>query len=86
VCAGTRELIVSAGDGSVARVDRKEMKIIQETKLGGGVLSLGVGVDRVFAIGSNSIVYGVDRDDIGAYHEHILSTHNSLIRQIVFPK
>lgn len=86
ICSGTRELLISAGDGSIARIDKKEMKVLQETKLGGSVNNLVDAFEKIYATSSKSIIYSLDKDDITSYHEHLVSTHSTLVRQIVFPK
>ena len=40
IASNTGDLVIGAGDGSIARINKKTMKIEEETKIGGGVCTL----------------------------------------------
>jgi hypothetical protein len=53
------ELIVGAGDGSIAKINRKTMKIEDEAKIPGGVASLSTTNLSMFMVSTKGTVFNV---------------------------
>jgi WD40 repeat protein len=80
-----KEILICSGDGTLAKISKKTMKLMEETKLKGGLKSMTTNdTDKLFLISSRSIMYHLDLNEINI-HEHLLSTHSKPIKDISFP-
>lgn len=86
LASGSGDLVVGAGDGSVARVNKKTMKIDEEVKVAGGVCSLAQTQISMFILTTKGTVYNVRHTEPLGRHEYFSSGHSQQIRSIVFPK
>lgn len=80
------DLILGAGDGSLVRVNRKTMKIEDETKVPGGVACLSQTSVSLFIVSSKGTVFNVRHSDQLSKNEYFSSGHSNQIKAIAFPK
>lgn len=80
-----KDILICSGDGTLAKISKKTLQLVEETKLQGAVKSMVTNdTDRVMLTSSKSILYNVDLQDLNM-HEHLLSTHSDPITDIAFP-
>ena len=64
------DLIVGSGEGVIARINKRDLTIIEETKVQGVINSMASSQDKLYAITGKGLLYGLDLTGQFSYHEH----------------
>jgi hypothetical protein len=79
---------VAAADGSVAKIDKKNMTVIDETKMGDsdmGIRSLASSSDKIYALDSNGDLHQASCTEPLAANSIFMTSSVYKIGDIVFP-
>jgi hypothetical protein len=74
------DLILGAGDGSVAKVNRKTMKIEEEIKISGGICALAQTSISMFIVSMKGTVFNVRHSETLGKYEYFSSGHFTVIK------
>jgi len=70
------QLLLGAGDGFIARVSRKTMKIEEEVKLPGGVCSISQTSNSLFILSTKGTIVNAKHSSSLTKHEYFSSGHS----------
>ena len=73
------EIILGAGDGSIAKINRKTMKIEEESKVPGGVCCLTQTSNSLFIVSTKGTIFNVRHTEPLSKVEFFSSGHSAPI-------